>query len=134
MFSSSAIGDQYMRTGHPILGGACILDKVPLVNISMTNMCNIRSDDSVSIRRLSQSYVSNNTFQGIVEVSPRSVRDQGFLTTRVMSWMTSRVKLSDDVDHAATMSRMMSQQIISDDGVSHFNIKSVVLRRDFSVA
>ena len=30
--------------------------------------CNIRSDDSVSIRRLSQSYVSNNTFQGIVEV------------------------------------------------------------------
>ena len=60
-------------------------------------MCNIRSDDSVSICRLSQSYVSSNTFQGIIEVSPRPVRDQGFLNTRVMSWMTSRVKLSDDV-------------------------------------
>ena len=31
-------------------------------------LCNIRSDDSVPIRRLSQSYISNNTFQGIVEV------------------------------------------------------------------
>ena len=30
--------------------------------------CNIRSDDSVLIRRLSQSYDSNNTFQGIIEV------------------------------------------------------------------
>ena len=30
--------------------------------------CNIRSDDSVLIHRLSQSYVSNNTFQGIIEV------------------------------------------------------------------
>ena len=72
-------------------------------------LCNILSDDSVPIRRLSQSHVSNNTFQGIVEVSPRSIRDQGFLNTRVMSWMTSRVKLSDDVDRASKMSRMMSQ-------------------------
>ena len=36
--------------------------------ISGVTKCNIRSDDSVPIRRLSQSYVSNNTFQGIVEV------------------------------------------------------------------
>ena len=88
--------------------------------------CNIRSDDGVSKRRLSQSYVSNNTFQGIIEVSPRFVRDQGFLNTRVTSWMTSRVQLSDDVDHASTMSRMMSQQILSDDVESRFNIKSRV--------
>ena len=57
---------------------------------------------------------------------PRSVRDQGFLNTRVMSWMTSRVKLSDDVDHAYKMSRMTSQQILSDDVESRFNIKSRV--------
>ena len=36
--------------------------------LEFMDKCNIRSDDSVSIRRLSQSYISNNTFQGIIEV------------------------------------------------------------------
>ena len=89
--------------------------------------CNIRSDDSVSIRRLSQLYVSNNNLVEVsLRFSPRSDRDQGFLNTRVMSWVTPRVKLSDDVDHASRMSWMMSQQILSDDVVSRFNIKSLV--------
>ena len=89
--------------------------------------CNIRSDDSISIRRLSQSYVSNNNLVKVsLRFSPRSDRDQGFLNTRVMSCMTSRVKLSDDVDHACTMSQMRSQQILSDDIVSRFNSKSLV--------
>ena len=65
-------------------------------------------------------------FKVSLRFSPRSVRDQGFLNTRVMSWMTLRVKLSDDVDHAYMMSRMMSQQILSDDIVSRFSIKSWV--------
>ena len=47
--------------------------------------------------------------------------------TQVMSWMTSQVKLSDDVDHAFMMSWMMSQQILSDDAVSRFSIKSLVI-------
>ena len=80
--------------------------------------CNIRSDDSLSMRRLSQSYVSNNPCKGIVEVLPKSDRDQGFLNIRVISWMTSRVKLRDDVDHTSMMSWMMSQQILSYD-ISH---------------
>ena len=66
-------------------------------------------------------------FKVSLRFSPRSIRDQGFLNTRVMSWMTSRVKLSDDIDHASTMSRMTSQQLLSDDIVSRFNIKSRVL-------
>ena len=75
--------------------------------------CNIHSDDSVSIQRLSQSYVSNNNLVKVsLRFSPRSDRDQGFLNTRVMSWMTSRVKLSNDIDHASMMSWMMSQQIL----------------------
>ena len=45
MFSTSAIGNRYVRTGHLILCGACILDKVPLVNISLTKMLCI--DDTV---------------------------------------------------------------------------------------
>ena len=94
---------------------------------------NICIDDSVSIRRLSQSYVGNNYLVRVsLRFSPRSDRDQGFLNTRVMSWMTSRIKLSNDIDHASTMSWMTSQQILSDDVVSCFNIKSLVLRRDFS--
>ena len=90
------------------------------------NYCNIRSDDSVSIRRLSQSYISNNNLVKVSLRFTRSDRDQGFLNTRVISWMMSRVKLSDDVDHASMMSRMMSQQILSDDVESRFNIKSLV--------
>ena len=66
-------------------------------------------------------------FKISLRFSPRSIRDQGFLNTRVMSWMMSQVKLSDDVDHACTMSWMMSQQILSDDVVSRFSIKSRVL-------
>ena len=83
--------------------------------------CNIPSDDSVSIRRLSQADVSNNNLVKVsLRFSPRSDRDQGFLTTRVMSWLASRVKLSDDVDHASMMSWMTSQQILSDDVESRF--------------
>ena len=89
--------------------------------------CNIFIDDSVSIHRLSQSYVSsNNLVKVLLRFSPRSDRDQGFPNTRVMSWMTSQVKLSDHVDHASLMSWMTSQQILSDDVKSHFNIKSRV--------
>ena len=89
--------------------------------------CNIRSDDSVSIRGLSQSHISiNNLVKVSLRFSPRSNRDQGFLNTRVMSWMMPRVKLSDDVDHASKMSQMMSQQILSDDVESCLNIKSLV--------
>ena len=81
--------------------------------------CNIRSDHSISIRGLSQSYVSSNNLEKVsLRFSPSSDRDQGFLNTRVMSWMMSRVKLSDDVDHTSMMSRMMSQQILSDDAVT----------------
>ena len=64
-------------------------------------------------------------FKVSLRFSPRSVRDQGFLNTRVMSWMISRVKISDDVDHAS----MMSQQIFSD-GASTLSHESV--RHDFS--
>ena len=75
--------------------------------------CNICSDDSISIHRLSQSYVSNNNLVKVLfRFSPRSNRDQGFLNTRVMSWMTPLVKLSNDVDQASMMSQMMSQQIL----------------------
>ena len=89
--------------------------------------CNICSDDSISIHGLSQSYVSSNDLVKVsLRFSPRFDRDQGFVNTRVMSWMMSRVKLSDDVDHTSMMSRMMSQQILSDDVVSRF-IESRVL-------
>ena len=99
--------------------------KMCAVQASSGRKCNIRSDGSVSIRRLSQSYISNNNLVNISwRFSPRSDRDQGFLNARVMSWMTSRVKLSDDIDHASSMSRMMSQQILSDD-VSHASTLSL---------
>ena len=48
--------------------------------------CNIRSDDSVSIHRLSQSYVSsNNLVKVFLRFSPRFDWDQGFLNRQVMS-------------------------------------------------
>ena len=48
--------------------------------------CNVRSDDRVSTRRLSQSYVSNNNLvKVLLRFSPRSNGDKGFLNTQVMS-------------------------------------------------
>ena len=100
---------------------------VSMVEESYAQLCNIRSDGSVSIRGLSKSYISSNDLVKVsLRLSPGSDGDQGFLNTWVMSWMMSGVKLCNDLDHASTMSRMTSQQILSDDVESRLNIKSLV--------